>query len=150
MSEDKRTILHVVCGDKNWQPADSELQALCAIFQQAVVSPDFTTIVTRSGVHTSLNTVEETDEIRLIKIEVPDSQKLSEIFGASVQRGRYQHYKGGNYVVTDVAVHSDTNTRHVVFYTEGQTHKVWIRPVEEFLDTVEHEGVRVKRFTKVG
>jgi hypothetical protein len=62
----------------------------------------------------------------------------------------YQHYKGGLYVVTDVAVKDSTNRQprgqnFVLYYSlEMQAH--YVRNYEEFHENVEHEGRTGPRF----
>jgi hypothetical protein len=63
--------------------------------------------------------------------------------------GRYRHYKGGEYEVVGVALHSETEERLVVYrplYGEGG---LWVRPLAMFLETVVHDGATVPRFTRI-
>ena len=51
----------------------------------------------------------------------------------------YRHFKGKNYLVVDIANHSETKERYVVYrrlYGDGS---LWIRPLEMFLSEVDHE-----------
>ena len=60
--------------------------------------------------------------------------------------GRYRHYKGGEYQVIGVALHSETEEQLVVYrplYGEGA---LWVRPLGMFLETVEVDGSPVPRF----
>lgn len=64
--------------------------------------------------------------------------------------GRYRHFKGGEYEVLGVARHSETDERVVVYrplYGDGG---LWVRPLAMFLETVEHAGRPVPRFTYLG
>lgn len=68
----------------------------------------------------------------------------------NVKPGRYQHYKGPFYEVIDLARHSENEAWHVVYrplYGEGG---LWIRPLEMFVETVQHDGQDVPRFQYVG
>ncbi len=57
-----------------------------------------------------------------------------------VQPGKYQHYKGGLYEVTGVAMHSETEEKLVIYKQLYDSEKYpagtfWARPKEEFLET---------------
>ena len=65
----------------------------------------------------------------------------------SLQRGRYQHYKGGIYEVLGGARHSETLEELVVYKHDGE---LWVRPLAMFLEIVEYNGVRLSRFTFIG
>ncbi|KKW48003.1 MAG: hypothetical protein UY99_C0018G0019 [Parcubacteria group bacterium GW2011_GWA1_59_11] len=63
-----------------------------------------------------------------------------------IKPGRYRHYKGQEYEVIGIARHSETLEDLVVYralYGEGE---IWVRPKEMFLDTVEVDGKKVRRF----
>lgn len=60
--------------------------------------------------------------------------------------GKYQHYKGKEYEVLGVAKHSETLEDFVAYkalYGEG---KLWVRPLEMFLENVEVDGKIIPRF----
>jgi hypothetical protein len=61
--------------------------------------------------------------------------------------GRYRHFKGGEYEVLGVARHSETDERLVVYRPLYADTGLWVRPVAMFLETVEHDGKPVPRFT---
>lgn len=51
----------------------------------------------------------------------------------------YKHFKGDHYLVIDVANHSETKEKYVVYrrlYGDGS---LWIRPMEMFLSEVDYE-----------
>lgn len=63
--------------------------------------------------------------------------------------GKYRHYKGNEYEVLFVATHSEDLLEMVVYralYGEGG---VWVRPASMWNETVEIDGKRVLRFTKI-
>lgn len=52
--------------------------------------------------------------------------------------GIYKHFKGDYYIVEDVATHSETEEKYVVYrslYSEGE---LWVRPQDIFLSEVDH------------
>lgn len=67
---------------------------------------------------------------------------------------RYRHFKGGIYIVTDIAVHSETEEPMVVYKTFDQPDLVWCRPLDMFLSEVDHEKYpdvkQVMRFERIG
>lgn len=63
--------------------------------------------------------------------------------------GRYRHYKGNFYQVLGVATHTETREELAVYralYGEGW---LLVRPLEMFLEDVEHDGRRMRRFEPV-
>ena len=54
-------------------------------------------------------------------------------------KGIYRHFKGNLYLVEDVAIHSETREKYVVYRgLYGNTEEVYIRPLEMFLEEVDH------------
>lgn len=64
--------------------------------------------------------------------------------------GRYRHFKGGEYEVVGVARHSETHEPLVVYRPLYNDSGLWVRPLAMFLETVEHDGRPVPRFTFLG
>ena len=63
--------------------------------------------------------------------------------------GRYRHFKGNEYEVLGTALHSETREPYIVYrplYGDGG---LWIRPAAMFAETVQHDGVTVKRFERI-
>ena len=53
--------------------------------------------------------------------------------------GIYKHFKGDCYLVVDIANHSETKEKYIVYrrlYGDGS---LWIRPMDMFLSEVDHE-----------
>ena len=51
----------------------------------------------------------------------------------------YKHFKGNYYLVEDIAKHSETGEKYVVYrqlYGDGE---LWIRPLDMFLEEVNHD-----------
>ncbi|OTG94824.1 DUF1653 domain-containing protein [Acinetobacter sp. ANC 3832] len=64
-----------------------------------------------------------------------------------IQRGIYQHYKGQLYQVFNVATHSESREKLVVYQCLYAEYSMWVRPLEMFLETVRLEsGEVVPRF----
>lgn len=68
---------------------------------------------------------------------------------ATVQPGRYRHFKGGEYEVLFSAINSETLEETVIYrplYGEG---KIWARPASMWNETVNRDGKTYRRFTKI-
>lgn len=61
-------------------------------------------------------------------------------------RGRYRHYKGGEYEVIDVARHSETEELMVVYRPLYGERELWVRPLAMFVESVEIDGETMPRF----
>ena len=62
---------------------------------------------------------------------------------------RYQHYKQLSYLVTDVALWEATNEACVIYQAEYGDQITFIRPLTNWLETVDVEGVQIPRFNKI-
>jgi hypothetical protein len=54
-------------------------------------------------------------------------------------KGVYKHFKGDLYLVEDIAYHSETKEKYVVYrrlYGDGS---LWVRPMDMFLSEVDHQ-----------
>lgn len=68
----------------------------------------------------------------------------------AIPTGKYRHYKGNEYEVIGIALHSETEQQLVVYrplYGEG---KLWARPLDMFRETIEAGGKSVPRFEYLG
>jgi hypothetical protein len=66
--------------------------------------------------------------------------------------GKYRHYKGREYEVLGMALHSETLEEMVVYKPLYETPDIapgtlWVRPAAMFLETVETAQGEVQRFT---
>ena len=51
----------------------------------------------------------------------------------------YKHFKGNLYMVEDIAKHSETGEIYVVYRQMYGDKLLWIRPLDMFLEEVDHE-----------
>lgn len=63
-----------------------------------------------------------------------------------MKRGIYRHYKGELYEVMEVATHSESGERLVVYRALYGEYGVWVRPLEMFAEKVEKDGQLIARF----
>jgi len=68
----------------------------------------------------------------------------------AIPPGRYRHYKGRDYLVVDVARHSETEEVFVVYRADYGERGLWIRPLAMFTESVVVDGKEVARFQYVG
>ena len=66
----------------------------------------------------------------------------------AIPKGRYRHYKGGEYEVTEIAHHSETLEPMVVYRALYGGNNVWVRPAEMWNDKIGDGSLR--RFMKIG
>lgn len=69
-----------------------------------------------------------------------------------LEKGRYKHYKGGEYEVLGVARHSENLELLVVYKALYKTkefakYTLWVRPLNSFTENVLVDGKKVKRFS---
>lgn len=66
-------------------------------------------------------------------------------------RGRYRHFKGGEYHLEDFARDSETGHIMVIYralYGDGE---LWVRPLSMWAEPVERDGITYpSRFTYIG
>jgi hypothetical protein len=65
--------------------------------------------------------------------------------------GMYRHYKGGEYEVLGIALHSETHEELILYRPvrtskEGPKASFWVRPKEMFFEKVIVDGNPVARF----
>lgn len=69
--------------------------------------------------------------------------------GKALTPGIYEHFKGMQYEVVDVALCSETLAPHVVYRALYGERRLWIRPLEMFQSHVEREDYSGPRFVLV-
>lgn len=67
-----------------------------------------------------------------------------------MKAGRYRHYKGNDYIVIDVARHSETEEEMVVYRQDYGERGLWVRPKGMFMESVNIDGREVPRFEFIG
>lgn len=64
-----------------------------------------------------------------------------------MQTGIYLHHKGGLYLVSETAKHTETGEELVIYH--DMEDGTYARPTKMFSEEVEHDGVKVPRFQLV-
>lgn len=60
----------------------------------------------------------------------------------------YRHYKGNEYVVLGIGLHTETGETLVIYRREHDD-TIWVRPMSMFLEKVLHNGNTVDRFALI-
>lgn len=67
---------------------------------------------------------------------------------------KYRHFKGGLYLVTELAVHTETGEPMVIYKSVENPDLVWCRPLDMFISEVDYEKYpdvkQALRFERVG
>ena len=63
-----------------------------------------------------------------------------------MKKGIYRHYKGNEYELIGVAIHSETLEEMVVYRALYGDKNLWVRPAHMWEEEVEVDGKTVKRF----
>lgn len=58
--------------------------------------------------------------------------------------GIYKHYKGDYYIVLDVAYHSETLEKMIIYRGLYEDNKLWSRPYDTFFDEVNKNGQKLR------
>lgn len=62
---------------------------------------------------------------------------------------KYKHFKGNEYLVLNVAKHSETLEEMVVYQTLYGDCGIWVRPLDMFLEKIERDGIVFNRFEEI-
>ncbi|MBR3204071.1 DUF1653 domain-containing protein [Candidatus Saccharibacteria bacterium] len=54
-------------------------------------------------------------------------------------KGVYKHFKGNFYILEDIAYHSETNEKMVLYRALYENGKLYCRPYDMFFEEVNHE-----------
>ena len=66
------------------------------------------------------------------------------------KKGRYRHYKGNEYELIDIANHSETLEKMVVYRALYGAGELWVRPLSMWSETVRVGDREALRFTYIG
>jgi hypothetical protein len=58
----------------------------------------------------------------------------------------YKHYKGNYYKVLNIAIHTETDEKMVIYQALYGENLIWCRPASIWNDRVEFNGENIKRF----
>jgi len=61
----------------------------------------------------------------------------------------YRHYKNKDYIIIDIAQHSETLEKLVVYKALYGENLTWVRPYDMFIENVEYNGEVTERFKLV-
>jgi hypothetical protein len=64
--------------------------------------------------------------------------------------GRYRHFKGREYEVIGVALHSESAEELVVYRPLYGSYRLMVRPAAMFQEVIERDGIRTPRFVYLG
>lgn len=82
-----------------------------------------------------------------IKAEAESAPKTEpELQPISVRRGKYRHFKGGEYQVIGIAKDSETLEEMVVYQALYDNNSLWVRPKKMFEEIIEQDGKKLRRF----
>ena len=57
---------------------------------------------------------------------------------------KYRHYKGGEYVIVAIAMHSETGEKMVAYRALYGDRDLWCRPYDMFLEEVNKNGQKYR------
>lgn len=67
-----------------------------------------------------------------------------------LKKGKYRHFKGGEYELLNIARHSETMEEMVVYRPLYGEHGLWVRPASMWTERVCRDGYDGPRFTYIG
>lgn len=68
----------------------------------------------------------------------------------NLKPGIYRHYKGGEYELIGIVTHSETLEKMVLYRALYGEKGFWVRPAHMWSETVEKDGIFMRRFTYIG
>ena len=67
-----------------------------------------------------------------------------------LKKGKYRHFKGNEYELVDIALHSETMEPMVVYRALYGEKGLWVRPASMWTEKVERDGYCGPRFQYIG
>ena len=67
-----------------------------------------------------------------------------------IKPGKYRHFKGNEYEVLGVGLHSETLEEMVVYRALYGDCGLWVRPAAMWNEMVEKDGEKIQRFSYIG
>ena len=67
-----------------------------------------------------------------------------------IKPGKYRHFKGNEYEVLGMGLHSETLEEMVVYRALYGDCGLWVRPAAMWNEMVEKDGKKIKRFSYIG
>ena len=67
-----------------------------------------------------------------------------------IKKGIYEHFKGNRYELLEIATHSETLEKMVVYKALYGEFGIWVRPLSMWTEHVEREGKLIPRFRYIG
>jgi hypothetical protein len=77
------------------------------------------------------------------------ARKLAAAAKQVIVGARYMHYKQLSYTVLTLALREEDSEPCVVYQAEYGDNVTWMRPVSSWIEEVEIDSKKVKRFTKI-
>ncbi len=68
----------------------------------------------------------------------------------NLKPGIYRHYKGGEYELIGIVTHSETLEKMVLYRALYGEKGFWVRPLSMWTETVEKDGLLMRRFAYIG
>ena len=67
-----------------------------------------------------------------------------------LNKGKYRHFKGNEYELIDIALHSETMEPMVVYRALYGENGLWVRPASMWNEFIDRDGYQGPRFQYLG
>lgn len=68
-----------------------------------------------------------------------NNQVVAQWYKENMVGKKFRHFKGGIYIVTDIAIHSESASAMVIYKSYDNQRLTWARPLSMFLSEVDKE-----------